>query len=130
MNRRGRTAYVIDDDRMDRKFAKRSIGKLHLFETVELFEGPAAAMQHIEEGGRPPELIFLDINMPPVTGFEFLEKCSAQIERLDPVPVIVIVSTTVNPADLERAARFPLIRKFLTKPLSADRVAEAAALLE
>ncbi len=129
MNRCGGTAYVIDDDRMDRKFAKRSLGKSQLFETVELFEGPAAAMQHIENVGRPPELIFLDINMPPVTGFEFLEQCSAQIECLDPVPVIVIVSTTVNPADLERAAKFPLIRKFLTKPLSEERVTEAAALL-
>lgn len=124
-----KVVYVIDDDRMDRKFAKRTIGKSQLFEKIELFDGPIAAMKHIEEGGETPELIFLDINMPPVTGFEFLEKYGGQLQALDPVPAVVIVSTTSNPADLERAAQFPLIKKFFSKPLSSEHITEVEPLL-
>ena len=125
-----KTVYVIDDERMDRKYAKRIIDKSQLFGGVELFEGPEAALAHIQDGGPKPDLIFLDINMPPITGFEFLEMYGREIQQLDPVPAVVIVSTTVNPADLERAENFPLIRDFLCKPLTLEHVADSAALLD
>lgn len=127
---RSKTVYVIDDERMDRKYAKRILDKSQLFGGVELFEGPEAALAHIQDGGARPDLIFLDINMMPITGFEFLEMYGSRIRELDPVPAVVIVSTTVNPADLERAAKFPLIRNFLCKPLTLEQVADSAALLE
>lgn len=129
MHSHQKVVYVIDDDRMDRKFAKRTIDKSQLLERVELFDSPIAAMKHIEDGGDAPELIFLDINMPPITGFEFLEMFDGQLQALDPVPVVIIVSTTVNPADRERAAQYSLIKKFLSKPLSSEHITEAVALL-
>ena len=100
-----------------------------MFENLELFDGPLAAMEFLQDGGRPPELIFLDINMPPIGGFESLEQYADQIQALDPVPVVVIVSTNVNPVDLDRASKVPLSKKFLCKPLSPEHFSEAASLL-
>ncbi|KAA3437510.1 response regulator [Rufibacter hautae] len=71
------------------------------------------------EDKKLPDLIFLDIRMPVMDGFEFLERTT----KTDPIDLsqtkVYICSSSLNPGDKEKAALYP-VAGFLTKPLSKE----------
>lgn len=73
---------------------------------------------------RPPDLVLLDLNMPAMTGWEFIE---AYEQRDGPRHIetqLFVLSTTENPDDIERAELDPRVAGFLSKPLNEAKLAE------
>lgn len=64
-----------------------------------------------------PSLIFLDINMPVMDGWEFLELFTSRFQIFHDQVKVIILSSSVNPADLEMANNHPLVIGFMPKPL-------------
>lgn len=67
-----------------------------------------------------PQMIFLDLNMPVMGGWEFLDHFSSE-DFLDFNSIkTIILSSTVDPADLEKSKKYPMVIDFLSKPISKE----------
>lgn len=108
---------LIDDDAVVLFLHKLLIKRSNLPYDVKDFLYAEEALEYIHQRNSSRHLlIFLDINMPFCNGWEFLEK----IEDLShPEKIfVVMVTSSVNASDRQRAAEFPRIIEYLEKPLS------------
>jgi CheY-like chemotaxis protein len=67
-----------------------------------------------------PQLIFLDLNMPVMGGWEFLECFSGSNYSDFNTTTVVILSSTIDPEDLEKAKKYPMVIDFLSKPVTVS----------
>jgi CheY-like chemotaxis protein len=74
-----------------------------------------------------PDFILLDINMPIMNGWEFLDEYKRL--NLDPLgkSKIYIISSSVFSNDINKARSYPLVKNFISKPLSVDKIKEMFA---
>lgn len=68
-----------------------------------------------------PDVLFVDINMPVMNGFEFLGHCSTEGLLPDHRTTVVMFSSSVLPTDIERARSFPFVNGYAEKALDVDR---------
>jgi two-component system, chemotaxis family, chemotaxis protein CheY len=73
-----------------------------------------------------PDIIFLDINMPEINGFELLEELAPFEAQLTKKPHIYMVTSSLFESDRKRAASFPMLTGFMEKPISAADITAVA----
>jgi CheY-like chemotaxis protein len=115
---------LIDDDMVTNLMHRRQISRRGLARNVEEVADGRAALDYFEEcarGNKPlPQLVLLDINMPGMNGFEFLEAYGDLPDTVRKGVHLVMVSTSDLPSDRARAEENPLVECYETKPLSYD----------
>ncbi len=94
-------------------------------EALRMFKDYEASRKGCPEGF-PPLIVLLDINMPRMNGFEFLEAYQALKVSSDEPVVMVMVTSSKFPADIERATQNPLVARYLTKPFDRAHATELA----
>ena len=117
---------LVDDDETTNYLNRKLLVKLDVTDQVLVALNGEEALQVLRtqctEASRTcPALVFLDINMPQMNGFEFL----SAYQQL-PLPqrgaiVIVMLTTSMHPQDMERLQQYP-VAGFLSKPLNKDKV--------
>jgi CheY-like chemotaxis protein len=115
---------IIDDSEFDMLILKKMLNHFNLVEQVKGFTSPVSALFHLREN--PPEkptLIFLDIMMPEMDGFKFIEvlfnDCSDAILKNI---TIHLISSTLDPKDIQRAQDEPRIISLIHKPVQSEDI--------
>ncbi|MCK9403683.1 MAG: response regulator [Chitinophagaceae bacterium] len=103
-------------------FAAEVITAIDGSDALEYFEKLFAEDPNAVENA--PELILLDINMPVMNGWEFLQSFVPLYENKLAKTRIVILSSTIDPEDFALAKKFPVVIQFISKPLSIDNLEE------
>ena len=122
-----KSVVLIDDDFAINYFHKRLFLKLELGVNVFTFSNSNAALDGIiklEDTHSESDLVyvFLDINMPDVDGWAFLEKFKKINELIKFEVKIFILSSSINPEDVEKAKNNNLVTNYFAKPLMMDGI--------
>ncbi|MEO9894704.1 response regulator [Aurantibacter sp.] len=111
---------IIDDDDIHLYTIKRALKEIAIPQEISTFSDGEEAINFIKDNSDNsdalPDLILLDINMPIMDGFDFIE---AFVElKIKKDIIIHMVSSSVNPNDIKRAKDIPQITEYITKPIS------------
>lgn len=117
---------LIDDDTATNFLHRRTIRKFDT--TIEIREALDGAIaiaqleQALMQGEDPPTFIFLDINMPNLNGWEFLEAYTKLPENWRSRAILFMLTTSLNPDDHERAMGYPEVTELIDKMLTAEKL--------
>jgi CheY-like chemotaxis protein len=123
---------LIDDNKIDNFFHERVIKRNHAAKTIIVKESGQEALEYLMAGDDEvqPDVIFLDINMPGMNGWEFLEHYKELGKHLQTAMVVVMLSTSENPDDKARAKTQGLLSDYKSKPLTREMLEEVLNNLE
>ena len=120
-----RNICVIDDDQIYQIIVKKIILKAGIFQRALHYENAYKALEDLKDPQLPlPGLILLDINMPGMDGWEFLENLKDHRPQLYAETSIYIVTSSIAVSDRDKARSIPGISGFISKPLSVEKLRE------
>ncbi|KZS39153.1 hypothetical protein AWE51_11385 [Aquimarina aggregata] len=125
------TVLLIDDDKATQYVHKRIITKHNKFKNILTFLSGSIALDYLKSINvnftKKPQLIFLDLNMPGMNGWEFIEQYNGLCNSITRGNKLIILSTSNDPIDISRSREIDNVNDFISKPLSTailDKVLE------
>ncbi|MCW3111021.1 MAG: response regulator [Segetibacter sp.] len=117
---------LIDDDDVTNFLHKKVLMRTGIVRNIETVETAKEALDLLceNEVSGKPELIFLDVNMPGLTGWDFIDEYKAIKERYGIESTIILLTASANPDDEKKARDINEITEFLSKPLTDEMVNE------
>jgi len=119
---------LIDDDATTNFLHKRTLNRAQLTRTIRVAETVEEALNLLKNPDwtdqDKPELIFLDLNLPGLTGWDFIDEYKKIESGNNNPPVIIILSASVNYNDEQKAKEIAEVAEFRSKPLTVDMLNE------
>jgi response regulator of citrate/malate metabolism len=117
------TYLLIDDDNIIQFVHQNVIGKTDPDGRVFTVSSVEEAFRFLSDSNQPsPNLVFLDINMPIQNGFDFLDELQLNHEdvhrRLKQDARVFLLTSSVNPRDVDKSKEYPIIEGLIPKPLN------------
>lgn len=119
---------LIDDDPIFVFLIKKTLQTIDNTLMIDIFSDGEKAIDYIyaikESRLLLPDIIFLDLNMPILDGWGFLDQYSLISEQLSKKIELYILSSSISPEDVRHASDYPVILDYLIKPLEKSRIAD------
>ncbi|MFD2099008.1 response regulator [Flagellimonas iocasae] len=120
------TLYLVDDDDTYQFIIERTISSINLVKSIRIFSNGREAIDFLESSlndpSSIPDVILLDLTMPVMDGWEFLENYLLLKPRIGKKIYIYIVSSSVNPSDVEKAKSISEVTDYMVKPLTKEKL--------
>ncbi|MFV8225232.1 response regulator [Christiangramia aquimixticola] len=128
MGQKVELACIIDDDKIYVNLVKKIIEIKKLSENLLIYKNGKEALDYFKyimetatEEDKLPDIIFLDLNMPVMDGWEFLNEFIKIKNNLNKKITLYVVSSSIDPRDLERAKSFNMVTDYLIKPIELKK---------
>ena len=120
--------YIIDDDKLHHFGMKRIMNYINIPTHVLQFYNGLQALDFIRENldklFNLPNLMFLDVNMPVMNGWQFLDEFIKLIPSQNRRTTIYMVTSSISEIDIMKAASYQEITEYVIKPASVEQVKE------
>ncbi len=117
---------IVDDDDVYRFTIVKTLESLKLpTQTMAFSDGEQAInfiLDHLNEDTELPDIIFLDIDMPVMDGFQFMEEYEKIKPEVSKDIIIYMVSSSLDPVDIDSAKKIAAITDYIVKPIGSDRL--------
>ncbi len=123
-----KTLTLIDDDEIFVFLTKKAIQKTNLVDQIKVFSNGLDALNFLKENSNEmellPEIILLDLNMPIMDGWQFLEEYARLYPFIGKKITIYICSSSISPQDISRAKAINEVTDYIIKPISKVKLIE------
>ncbi|HXB33677.1 MAG TPA: response regulator [Puia sp.] len=123
-----KTIFLIDDDPVFVYLTKKIICSVNGGCEIMEFSDGELAIDHLRtisgDSASLPDVIFVDLSMPVMDGWEFLDEYTQLQSTLSKRIELFIVSSSISPQEVERSKTYPAVLDFLIKPVAKGKIAE------
>ena len=117
--------FIIDDDSIIAFLAKKTIDSSNVSSKIRDFQEGSEAIAFLKEfcdvAEELPDIILLDISMPIMDGWQFLEEYAKLMPKMSKKNNLYMFSSSISQIDIDRAKSNPLVKDYIYKPLQKDK---------
>jgi len=118
--------YIIDDDPIYKLVTQKLIEKTKLFSETKEFKNGNEAINYFEATTDLPDILLLDIEMPEMDGWEFLDAFCKLEKKINKESTVYIASSSIALEDKLKAQKYKCVKDFLSKPINLDKLQKIA----
>ena len=116
--------YIIDDDKLTVKLISILVSKNKFCEEIQSFDNAQHAIdklkQNASNNGVLPDAILLDLNMPAMDGWQFLDEF--MLLPIKKEISIFIMTSSIDPVDIEMAKKYKIVKDYVEKPITTKKL--------
>jgi CheY-like chemotaxis protein len=122
---------LIDDSSIDQMLYARVIERSGLINKTLTYSYAEDALRQLRSDDEEQiDAIFLDINMPRMNGFDFLDTACTEFGGQFTKIVVIMLTTSLNPDDVQRAKDYNVVKEYINKPLTAEHIQRVVAIVD